>query len=66
MKNLKQNFLQTFIIFEKPGNFSKKLETLMSSNYPRVLYFFVEILHTFSTYQCLQKGKDKRDLASTH
>ena len=28
----------------------------MSSNYPTVQYFFAETSHTFSTYQCLQKG----------
>ena len=56
MQNTIQKFRQSFIVFEKPGILSENLKTLTSSNYPTVQYFFAETLHTFSTYQCLQKG----------
>ena len=80
MQNAIQIFRQSSIVFEKPGILSKNLKTLTSSNYPTVQYFFAETSHTFSTYQCLQKGvwdflfyldlelfeKVKKDLVSTH
>ena len=47
--------LQSSIIFEKRGILSKKLKTLTSSNFLD-FNIFVKILHTFPTYQCLQKG----------
>ena len=39
MQNLKQNFWQSSIGFEKPGILSEKSKTLTSSNYTRVQYF---------------------------
>ena len=42
-------FIQSTIIYGKPGYLSKKLKTLTSSNYHKVKYFFAEILHTFPT-----------------
>ena len=56
MQNLIQKFRQSAIVFKKPGILSKRLKTLTSSNYPTVQYFFVETLHTFPTYQCLQNS----------
>ena len=56
MSNSIQNFRKSSIVFEKPGILSKKLKTLTNYNYPRVQFFVVGILHTFPTYQCLQKG----------
>ena len=56
MQNSKQKFRQNSIVFEKPGTLSENLKTLTSTNYPTVQYFFAETLHTFPTYQCLQKG----------
>ena len=64
MQNPIQKFRQSSIVFEKPGILSENIKTLTSSNnptvqkssiYPRVC-FFAGILHTFPTYQCLQKG----------
>ena len=80
MQNIIQKFRQSSIVFEKAGILSQNLKTLTSSNYPTVQYFFAETSHTFSTYQCLQKGcgiffilfrswvicKIKKDLVSTH
>ena len=51
-----QKFRQSSVVSEKPSILPENLKTLMSSNYPTVQYFFAETLHTFSTYQCLQKG----------
>ena len=48
-------FSYNFVI-EKSGILSENLETLTSSNNPRVSWFFVGILHTFPTYLYLQKG----------
>ena len=56
MQNTKQKFRQMSIVFEKLGILFENLKTLTSSNYPTVHYFFAETSHTFSTYQCLQKG----------
>ena len=56
MQNAIQIFRQSSIVFEKPGILSENLKTLTSSNYPTVQYFLAETSHTFSTYQCLQKG----------
>ena len=51
MQNPIQKFRQpSKIVFENSGILSEKLKTLTTS------IIFVEILHTFSTYQCLQKG----------
>ena len=63
MQNPIQKFRQSSIVFEKPGTLSENLETLKSSNYPTVQYFFAETSHTFAEtshtfpiYQCQQKG----------
>ena len=57
MQNPIQKFRQRSIAFKKPGILSENLKTLTSSNYPTVRwYFFDETSHTFTTYQCLQKG----------
>ena len=56
MKNLIQKFRQSSNVFEKPGILSENLNTLTSSKYPTVQYFFAETLHSFPTYQCLQNG----------
>ena len=45
MRNPKQLFRQSSIVFEKPGFLSEKLKTLASSNYRRVQYFLLK-LHT--------------------
>ena len=56
MQNHIQKLRQSSIVFEKQGILPENLKTLTISNYPTVQYFFVETLHTFPTYQCLQKG----------
>ena len=56
MQNIIQKFRQSSIVFEKAGILFQNLKTLTSSNYPTVQYFFAKTSHTFSTYQCLQKG----------
>ena len=55
MQNPIQKFRQSSIVFQKPGILPEKLKILASSNYHQTLIIFVEILHTFPTYQCLQK-----------
>ena len=55
MQNPIQKFRQSSIVFEKPGILPEKLKTLTSSNNQRLI-IFVQILHTFPTYQCLLKG----------
>ena len=52
MQNPILRFRQGSFISEKPGYFLEKIKTLTSPNYHRV--FFVEILHTFPSYQCQQ------------
>ena len=56
MQYLIQKFRQISIVFEKPGILSENMKTVMSSNYPKIQYFFAETLHMFPTYQYLQKG----------
>ena len=56
MQSTIQKFRQSSIVLEERGILSENLKTLTSSNYPTVQYFFAETSHTFSTYQCLQKG----------
>ena len=56
MQNTIQKFRQSLIVFKKPGILPENLVFLTSSNYPTVQYFFAETSHTFSTYQCVQKG----------
>ena len=55
MQNPRQKFRQSSIVFQKPGILPEKLKVLTSSNYLQTLIIFVETLHTFPTYQCLQK-----------
>ena len=50
-----QKCRQGSIVFEKPDILPENLKTLTSSNYPTV-NIFAETLHTFTTYECLQKG----------
>ena len=66
MQNPILKFRQSCFISEKPGCLSEKLKALTSSDYHiawRLLYlhaqsliFFDEILYTFPSYQCFQKG----------
>ena len=44
------------MIFKKSGCLSEKLKTLTSPQLPESLIFFAEILDTFPTQQCVQKG----------
>ena len=56
MQNPTLKFTQSSFISEKLGYFS---EQLGSSGAPTTIWnliFFVEILHTFPSYQCLQNG----------
>ena len=52
-----QKCRQNSIVFEKPGILSENLESLSSSNYPTIQYFFPETLHVsylpMSTKKCL-------------
>ena len=43
MQNTIQKFRQSSIVFEKPAFLSENLKTLMSSNYPTVLYFLPKL-----------------------
>ena len=45
MQNPIQKFGQSFIVFKKPGIFSKNLKILMSSNYPTVQHFCWNFAH---------------------
>ena len=56
MQNPIPELIQKFIIYKKAGFLSEISKALTSSNYHGIQYFFAEILHTFSTYQCLQNG----------
>ena len=56
MQNTIQKFKQSSIVSKKTGILSENSKTLTSSKYHTVQYFFAETSHTFSTYQCLQKG----------
>ena len=47
MQNTTQKFRQSSLVFEEPGILSENLETLTSSNYPTVQYFFAKTSHTF-------------------
>ena len=53
MQNPIRKFRQSSIVFEKPGILSEKFDEL---KLPNSSIFFAETLHTFPTYQCLQKG----------
>ena len=52
MQNPVQKFRQSFTVFEKPGILSENFDELQL---PYSSIFFAETLHTFPTYQCLQK-----------
>ena len=56
MQNTVQKYRQSSIVFVKPSILSENLKTdelqLSCSS-----IFFAETSHTFSTYQCLQKGQ---------
>ena len=56
MQNPIQKFRQRSIVFDKPGILPENLKILTSSNYPTVQYLLAKTLHTFPTYQYLQKG----------
>ena len=65
-----QKFRQVSIVFQKPGILSEKSKTLTSTNYHRIVFFFVEALHTPSTCQCLPNNirllaQIKKDITST-
>ena len=49
-------FRQRSLIPKKLHYLSGKFKILTDSNYRRVLIFSAEILHTFATNQCVQKG----------
>ena len=51
MQNPTQWFRESSTDFERPGVLSEKFKIFSSW-----IFFFVEILHTFLTYQCLQKS----------
>ena len=54
MQNNIQKFRKSFIAFEKPSILSENFENFeLELSYHSI--FFAETLHTFSTYQCLQK-----------
>ena len=50
-KNSSKTLLFSRKHWQKPDILSEKFETLTSSNYHRVEYFFAEILHTSAIYQ---------------
>ena len=52
MQNPIQKFGQSSVVLKKPGILSESLKILTYT----VEYVFAETSHTFSTYQCLQKG----------
>ena len=54
MKNTVYSFTQRLVVSQKPYLLSEKIKTSRSSNSSRAYYFFSEILHMFSPYQCLQ------------
>ena len=56
MQNPMQKFRQSSIVFGKPGTLSEKFKTLTCFNCRAVEYSLFQILLTFPTYQCLQKG----------
>ena len=60
MQNPVQKFIQSSIVFQKPGIFPENLKTLTSSNYPTVQYFLLKIC----THVPLTNVY--KDLVSTH
>ena len=56
MQNPIQNFRQSSVVFEKPGILSENLKTFDELQLPYSSIFLAETSHTFSTYQCPQKG----------
>ena len=57
MQNSVQKFIQSSIVYEKPGISSENLKTLTSSNYPTVQYFWWNFAHvlylSMSTKECV-------------
>ena len=47
MESPKQKFRQSFVVSEKPGIWSEKLKTLISSNQYRVEYFLLRFCTHF-------------------
>ena len=79
MQNPIQKFIQTSIVFKKPGILSENLKTLMSSNYPTVQYFLLKfcthflltnvykrVCRIFILFRSWVICKNKKDLVSTH
>ena len=56
MQNPIQKFRQSSIVFEKPGILSENLKTLMSSNYPTVQYFLLQLRTRFLLTNVSKKG----------
>ena len=56
MQNTIQKFRQSSIVFEEPGILSENFENFDELQLPYSSIFFPETSHTFSIYQCLQKG----------
>ena len=53
MQNPVQKFRQSFTVFEKPRPLSEKWKKFDKLQLQETLVNYVEILHTFSNYQCL-------------
>ena len=77
MQNPIQKFRQSSIVFGKPGILPENLKTLMSSNYPTIQYFLLNVSFlSISTKRCAASflfcldlelfAKIKKDLVSTH
>ena len=56
MQNPIKKFRQNSIVFEKPSISSETLKTFDDLQLTETLIIFVEILHTYLTYQYPQKG----------
>ena len=56
MQNTIQKFRKSSIVFEKPGILSEDLKNFDKLQLPCTSIIFAETLHTFSNYQCLEKG----------
>ena len=75
-----QKFIQSSIVFEKPGILFENLKTLTSSNYPTVQYFLLKLRTRFLLTNVYKKlcgtflfyldlelfAKIKKNLVSTH
>ena len=56
MQNLIQKFRQSSIVFEKPSILSENLETLTTSNYPKIQYFSLKLRTRFLLLEFLEKS----------